>query len=196
MPCRNSRSTLIVPALRSIINGEADLPGERRVWIALDCCPLLPGRRATGKRGSARQGSCLRLLCGTSLLGNRPYLAIGIRSLFFSRCNLRCVFCQNHDISREASRTGMDEERLTKGSWTSEPRRHNVNLVSPTHFSHGIAAALKMAKDQGRRYCGVQLNGYDSPETWNGCQAWWMCTCRTSSTAMTAWPSVSARVLL
>lgn len=88
--------------------------------------------------------------------------------MFFSRCNLRCVFCQNHDISQgRLTGTEMDREHLSQVFLDLESRgAHNVNLVSPTHFSRGIAGELRMAKDRGLRIPVVyNSNGYDSPET-------------------------------
>lgn len=136
-----------------------------------DCCPrYCQVDRATGEKGFCQAGILPEVALWDLHFWEEPPISgdRGSGAVFFSRCNLRCVFCQNHDISQgSVTGTGMDEERLTKVFLDLQSRgAHNVNLVSPTHFSHGIAAALKMAKDQGLTIPVVyNSNGYDSPET-------------------------------
>lgn len=87
----------------------------------------------------------------------------GAGTVFFSGCTLRCVFCQNERISRENfGRTvtperlrGIFEELIAQGA-------HNIDLVSPTHFSHVLAQVLT-----GPLPVPVVWNsgGYDSVET-------------------------------
>lgn len=68
----------------------------------------------------------------------------GSGAIFFSGCNLRCVFCQNHEISRPASvgkTVGIQDLRDIMLRLRDEGV-HNINLVTPTHFSRAIAEAL------------------------------------------------------
>ncbi|MEA4882647.1 MAG: radical SAM protein [Clostridia bacterium] len=92
--------------------------------------------------------------------------AAGSGTVFFSHCNLACVFCQNHDISwggfgREVSIEELADIFLDLGA-----RAANINLVSPTHYSVQIGLALEIARSRG---LGVPVvyntNGYENVET-------------------------------
>lgn len=71
----------------------------------------------------------------------------GSGAIFFSGCSLRCVFCQNYDISHDGFGKSISEERfidimkelVSKGA-------HNINLVNPTHFVPFIRGALEKYK--------------------------------------------------
>ena len=71
----------------------------------------------------------------------------GSGTVFFSGCNLRCVYCQNHKIA--AGRTGqrMSSEELSAAFLSlQEQGCHNINLVTPSHFVPQIRQALQQAK--------------------------------------------------
>lgn len=70
--------------------------------------------------------------------------ARGSGTVFFSGCPLRCVFCQNHDISAEGFGRPVSVERL-RGIFRElvEQGAHNINLVTPTHFTPWILEALE-----------------------------------------------------
>lgn len=91
----------------------------------------------------------------------------GSGTVFFSGCNLGCVFCQNHNISQVCRGEKMDAEALAntflklEADWV-----HNINLVSPSHFSAQIAEAIKLAKQKGIKLPFVyNSGGYDSLKT-------------------------------
>jgi putative pyruvate formate lyase activating enzyme len=90
----------------------------------------------------------------------------GSGTIFFSRCNLSCVFCQNWQISQANQNTrdiGVDELVETMFKLASMGA-HNVNLVSPTPYAFEIAKALSKAKIQGLSIPVVyNTGGYDSP---------------------------------
>ena len=74
----------------------------------------------------------------------------GAGTVFFSGCNMRCTFCQNHEISRENFGITVTEERLADIFLEQEERgAATLDLVTPTHFAPQIAAALHLAKAQG-----------------------------------------------
>lgn len=74
----------------------------------------------------------------------------GAGTVFFSGCNMRCAFCQNHEISRENFGIAVTEERLAEIFLEQEARgAATLDLVTPTHFAPQIAAALRLAKAQG-----------------------------------------------
>jgi putative pyruvate formate lyase activating enzyme len=90
----------------------------------------------------------------------------GSGTIFFSWCNLRCVFCQNWDISqkgigRETEPVGIADMMLAlQGEGC-----HNINLVSPSHVVAQIVAAVHDAARRGLRLPIVyNTGGYDSPE--------------------------------
>ncbi len=88
----------------------------------------------------------------------------GSGTVFFSGCNLRCVFCQNHAISR-----GMAGKAVTVPKLRDIFKRlrdtgvHNINLVTPTHYAHAIAEALE-GLDLGIPVAW-NSSGYETTET-------------------------------
>ncbi len=82
----------------------------------------------------------------------------GSGAVFFSGCNLRCLYCQNGDISREAVGMPVSAEGLAAIVLDLEARGcHNVNFVSPTHVMAQILAGLAEARRAG----------FDLPVVWN-----------------------------
>ena len=77
--------------------------------------------------------------------------ARGSGAIFFTHCSLGCVFCQNGKISRRGSRgTVMTPEALAGEMLSLEARgAYNINCVSPTHYSEGIARAVRLARSRG-----------------------------------------------
>jgi len=74
----------------------------------------------------------------------------GAGAVFFSGCNLRCVFCQNSDISARICGKPMDAEALCELFFRLEEKgAHNVDLVTPTPHARTIAAAMEMARSRG-----------------------------------------------
>lgn len=71
----------------------------------------------------------------------------GSGSIFFSGCNLKCIYCQNHQISHNGRGRHLTVEELADIFLTLRDRgAHNINLVTPTHFAPAIREALNMAK--------------------------------------------------
>ena len=70
----------------------------------------------------------------------------GSGTVFFSGCNLKCSFCQNHEISRKQTGKQVDEFELSDIMIRLQEKGvHNINLVTPTHFSEIIAKSLILA---------------------------------------------------
>lgn len=90
----------------------------------------------------------------------------GSGTIFFSHCNLRCIFCQNHEISEDGFGKEISMKRLARIFIEQQEKGlHNINLVSPTHYIPQIAMALRLAKNNGLRIPIVyNSNGYESPE--------------------------------
>ena len=107
----------------------------------------------------------------TPHFGEEPPL-VGTRgagNIFFGNCNLRCVYCQNYQISqthKEQIKNEVTHERLAEMMLELQTRGcHNINFVSPTHFAPQMARAILLAADQGLRLPIVyNTNAYDSVE--------------------------------
>lgn len=91
----------------------------------------------------------------------------GSATVFFSHCNLHCLFCQNHQISHEGLGEEFSAERLAAAFLKSQEMAcHNVNLVTPTPWVPQILEALALACRQGLTLPLVyNSGGYDSIET-------------------------------
>ena len=71
----------------------------------------------------------------------------GSGTVFFSGCNLGCVYCQNYEISHEAKGKVISEERLGEIFRELTAKGvHNINLVNPTHYAHKIRSVLQAEK--------------------------------------------------
>jgi len=91
----------------------------------------------------------------------------GSGTIFFTYCNLRCVFCQNYSISQLGEGSVVSREGLAKMMLALQAKGcHNINLVSPTHVVPHIMDALELAIAMGLHLPLVyNTGGYDSVET-------------------------------
>lgn len=88
----------------------------------------------------------------------------GSGAIFFAGCNLKCVFCQNYPISHLNKGKSITIKKLVKIFKKLERKgAHNINLVTPSHFSMQIIEALKIYKPQIPIVWNS--NGYESKET-------------------------------
>jgi putative pyruvate formate lyase activating enzyme len=107
----------------------------------------------------------------TAHFGEEPSLTgtRGAGNIFFGNCNLRCVYCQNYQISqahKEQIKNEVTHERLAEMMLELQGRGcHNINFVSPTHFVPQMARAILIAAEQGLNLPIVyNTNAYDSVE--------------------------------
>ena len=91
----------------------------------------------------------------------------GSGTVFFSGCSLRCVYCQNKEISRAVSGIKITEERLSEIFLELQSSgAHNINLVTPTHYAPSIKESIILARKNGLTLPIVyNTSGYDSIET-------------------------------
>lgn len=91
----------------------------------------------------------------------------GSGTIFFSNCNLNCIFCQNHDISQGGKGIDVTIERLAEIMLEQQERgANNINLVTPTMYVEQIIKAIDIAKDGGLNIPIVyNTNGYEEVET-------------------------------
>lgn len=105
----------------------------------------------------------------TSHFGEEPVLSgtRGAGNIFFGNCNLKCIFCQNFEISQNWKVEHTHEvshERLADIMIELQNRNcHNIGLVSPTHFSAAILKSIYLAAEKGLNLPIIyNTNGYDS----------------------------------
>lgn len=91
----------------------------------------------------------------------------GSGTVFFSNCNLSCVYCQNYEISQEGKGKEISIEELAN-IFLEQQNRHaeNINLVTPTSYTLQIIEAIKIAKKQGLTIPIIyNTNGYENVDT-------------------------------
>jgi putative pyruvate formate lyase activating enzyme len=153
---------------------------ERRVErleARLESCDICP-RRCGANRLSHEIGSCNagKLVAVASVCahhGEEPALSgsRGSGTIFFGNCNLRCVFCQNAQISQDPERQRPNQvtpSRLANRMLyvQNELNCHNINLVSPSHYVPQIMRAICEAVPRGLTLPIVyNTNAYDELET-------------------------------
>jgi len=124
--------------------------------------------RLAGVMGVCKTGVAPRVSSYGAHLGEEKPLRgwRGSGTIFFSRCNMRCQFCQNADISQSDSGSDVDAARLAEIMLELQFEGcHNINFVSPTHVLAPIIAAVYLAA-QGGLHIPLVYNtgGYDSEQ--------------------------------
>ena len=107
----------------------------------------------------------------TPHFGEEPALVgkHGAGNIFFGNCNLRCVYCQNYQISqthKQQLKNEITHERLAEITLELQAKGcHNINFVSPTHFAPQMARGVFLAAQQGLKLPIVyNTNAYDAVE--------------------------------
>lgn len=128
-------------------------------------CPRKCGAdRRTGK-GVCSVGDEIKIARAAPHFWEEPCISgtKGSGAVFFTGCNMKCVFCQNYEISSGGKGKIVTPERLTEIYYELiEQGVHNINLVTPTHFSMQIIKTLKEPLPVPVVY---NSGGYDSVET-------------------------------
>ena len=135
-----------------------------------ECCPRNCGvNRLAGQIGFCRVAAGIQISHIGLHFGEEPPISgtKGSGTIFFTGCNLRCVFCQNYQISQEfqqaQTRTLTTEELASEMLRLQDEGAHNINFVSPSHMIFQMADAIQAAKDRGLTLPVVyNSNGYDS----------------------------------
>ena len=138
--------------------GELEKRAEK-LWAIMERCQLCPRRcgvnRLEGMSGfCGAPGATLVVSAFHPHFGEeRPLVGNGgSGTIFLTHCNLRCVFCQNWKISQlgRGSERNIDELAAMM-LWLQKFGCHNINLVTPTHYSAPILKALDIAAETGLR---------------------------------------------
>lgn len=138
----------------------------------LEACTLCPRNcrvnRKKGEKGFCRmEDTAIVASYGPHFGEERPLVgAHGSGTIFFSNCNLGCVFCQNYDISHFGEGQEISIERLASIMIDLQAQGcHNINLVTPTHQTPMILRSLKIAVESGLCIPIVyNCGGYESVE--------------------------------
>ncbi|MDT5158614.1 MAG: putative pyruvate formate lyase activating enzyme [Acidobacteriota bacterium] len=143
-----------------------------RLLEACTVCPLDCGNnRLRGELARCYSGALPVVSSYTPHFGEEPALTgrHGAGNVFFGNCNLRCVYCQNYQISQAHKaqiKNEVTHERLAEMMLELQSRGcHNINFVSPTHFAPQMARAVLLAARRGLKLPIVyNTNAYDSVE--------------------------------
>jgi len=154
-----------------------ELELQQRIEAAyrlLESCRVCPrecgvNRLKNDKIGFCRSGVNPIIASAGPHDGEEPPLSgtNGSGTIFFTNCNLRCIYCQNYPISQlgnGAERT--PGELACQMVWLQEQGCHNLNLVTPTHFMPQILKAIGIARERGFDLPIVyNTSGYESVES-------------------------------
>jgi putative pyruvate formate lyase activating enzyme len=153
-------------------NGELRRRAEQAV-AGLAACRACPRGcdvdRLAGGEGVCRTGRYIRVASYGPHYGEEDCLRgrRGSGTLFFAMCNLRCVFCQNFDISQAGRFAAAPPDHVAAMMLAlQEAGCHNINLVTPEHVVPQVLEALALAVEEGLRLPIVyNTSAYDAPES-------------------------------
>ena len=139
----------------------------------LEECRICPNeclaRRTEGETGECNSTDEVIISSVGPHFGEEPPLVgtFGSGTIFFTNCNLDCEFCQNYDISHLGLGRKVSTEELASSMLNLQQRGcHNINFVTPTHFTPQIVEALVLAVEKGLEIPLVyNCGGYESVET-------------------------------
>jgi putative pyruvate formate lyase activating enzyme len=143
-----------------------------KMLLSCTVCPLDCGNnRMENQIARCFSGRLPIVSSYTKHFGEEPAIVgtKGAGLIFFGNCNLRCVYCQNYQISqahKEQIKNEVTHERLASMMLELQSRGcHNINFVSPTHFAPQLARAVLIAAERGLNLPIVyNTNAYDSVE--------------------------------
>ena len=136
-------------------SGELKRRGQE-LWSMMESCQLCPRQcginRLDGNEGFCRASSQLEIASFHPHFGEeRPLVGKGgSGTIFFTNCGLRCVFCINWEISQAGQGHPRSIEDMAEMMLRLQERGcHNINLVTPTHYSAHILLAVDLAAAKG-----------------------------------------------
>ncbi len=140
---------------------EERIENARRLFSPCILCPRrCEAKRSKGENGVCRAADDLYVASHNLHFGEEPPISgyRGSGTIFFTWCNLRCVYCQNYPISQLGIGKKVTIEELAKYMLDLQRRgAHNINLVTPTHYIFQIINAIYIAAK----------NGLTIPIVWN-----------------------------
>lgn len=133
-------------------------------------CPRQCGVDRLVRRGACGETAEVRIARAALHFWEEPPISgqRGSGTVFFTGCNLGCVYCQNRTISRAGEKAGasVTPAQLAEEFFRLEEQgAHNINLVTPTHFSPSIYQAVMLYRARGGKLPIVyNTSGYERPE--------------------------------
>ena len=139
----------------------------------LNKCTLCPKNcginRNNGEVGYCHAGNKIKIAKAYLHMWEEPPITgkNGSGTIFFSNCNLRCMYCQNYYISEEENGVEITTERFSEICLDLQSKgATNINLVTPTHYVPLIIDGIKLAKSRGLIIPIVyNSSGYEKNET-------------------------------
>jgi putative pyruvate formate lyase activating enzyme len=143
---------------------------SERLLARLTNCDLCPRRcqvdRTRSADGICRTSANLKVAAYNLHFGEEPPISgsRGSGTIFLAGCNLECVYCQNYDISQYNQGVEVTEKQFVEIMLRlQEAGAHNINFVTPTHFSAQIHYCLSQARSEGFKLPIVyNSSGYDA----------------------------------
>ena len=129
-------------------------------------CPARCGVDRTKNKGRCGAGNEIIIARAAPHYYEEPCISgkNGSGAVFFSGCGMRCIFCQNADISQNLKGREVTPSELADiFKRLAQSGVHNINLVTPTHFAHKVAKALEIFG--GELPVVWNSSGYELPET-------------------------------
>ena len=162
--------TDFLPAYLNILDNRELADRVYEAYEHLSICDVCawecPVDRRAEKIGVCRTGELARVSSFGPHMGEEDPLRgwRGSGTIFFTRCNLRCQYCQNHDISQTDSGDEVEPEKIARMMLELQSLGcHNINFVSPSHVVPQILAAVSIAALAGLKIPLVyNTGGYDS----------------------------------
>ena len=141
----------------------------------LDKCLVCPHQcgvnRNSGEIGRCKSKDTVKIALYSTHNFEEPCISgeKGSGTVFFSNCNLNCIFCQNYEISQLGKGKEITINELAKIFLSEQDKNvHNINLVTPTSYAYQIIEAIKIARNNGLKIPIIyNTNGYESIETIN-----------------------------
>jgi len=160
----------LYPAYLNLLETDQLADRVREAYVHLSICDVCPWEcqvdRKMGKLGVCRTGVLAKISSYGPHFGEETPLSgtRGSGTIFFTRCNMRCQYCQNHDISQTDHGDEVEPEIIASMMLDLQKRGcHNINFVSPSHVIPQILASVLVAARAGLNIPLVyNTGGYDS----------------------------------
>jgi putative pyruvate formate lyase activating enzyme len=144
-----------------------------RLYRILESCELCPRRcranRLEGKKGYCKSGKELIISSYGPHFGEEPEITgrNGSGTIFLTNCNLLCIYCQNYEISHLGYGEEVSIGEAAEMMLNLQSRGcHNINLVTPTHFTPQLVKAISVAAGRGLKLpIFWNCSGYENVET-------------------------------
>ena len=147
------------------------------IFIMLEKCEICPRKckvnREKREKGFCNAGDRIKIALVSlhdfeePCISGRGKNTKSSGTIFFSNCNLRCVFCQNYEISNLGKGKEISTKRLSEIFLEEQERKaNNINLITPTMYIPQIIEAIKLARKNGLNIPIIyNSNGYENVET-------------------------------